>query len=169
MTNILTAPQAANFLRTNASDAVMLQLLPLVDEYLLTATGHDWASDAAIDNTAITAAGMLLIYWYDNPGLIGQAPASVMSMLVQLEGKALRYRKYQFSGGSAAGSVVLSNARKGDVVQKLLGVYGISGDQAAKFESVISIDKQIQQVYAGDLSNNLYTVVLKHPADDVSA
>ncbi len=166
---ILTNDEAANFLRTNNSDVVMQQLMPLVDEYLLNASGHDWASDTEKDKTAKVAAGMLLTFWYDNPSMVGQAPAAVRATLVQLEAKALSYRKYQFFGGSSSGSVVLDGAQIGDVVIKLIGVYGVSGDQSAKFESIISADGQIQQTNSSDLSDNQYVVVLKHPADDVSA
>lgn len=166
---ILTNAEAANFLRTSSSDAVMQQLMPLVDEYLLTATGHDWAADTEKDNTAKTAAGMLLTFWYDNPSMVGQVPASVRSTLMQLEGKALRYRKYQFSGSSSSGSIILENVRKGDEVIRLVGIYGVSGDQSSNFESVISEDDEIQQTHSGDLSENLYVVVLKHPADDENA
>jgi hypothetical protein len=169
MTNVLTAAQAANFIRTEATDAVMLQLLPLVDQYLISATGHDWTTDTPIYPTAITAAGMLITYWYDNPGMVGQAPATVRGTLMQLEAEALKYRKYEFGGASSAGAISLEGTRKGDVVKKLVGVAGVSGDQAAKFESVITVDDQIQQTNSADLSENLYVVVLKHPADDVSA
>lgn len=169
MPNILTAAQAANFIRTEATDTVLLQLLPLVDQYLLAATGHDWASDAEIHPSAITAAGMLITYWYDNPGMIGQAPVTVRSTLMQLEAEALKYRKYQFSGANGAGGIFLKGARKGDEVVRLTGVYGVSGDQSSMFESVITAADQIQQTQGGDLSENLYVVVLKHPADDVSA
>lgn len=169
MTNILTAAQAANFIRTEATDAVLLQLLPLVDDYISSATGHDWATDSPIHNKAITAAGMLITYWYDNPGMIGQAPATVRGTLMQLEAEALKYRKYKIGGSNGAGAISLAGARKGDLVKKLMGVYGVSGDQSAKFESIITVDDQIQQTNSADLSENLYVVVLKHPADDVSA
>lgn len=166
---ILTDAQAANFLRTPITDAVMLQLMPLVDEYLRNATGHDWASDATIDKTAITAAGMLLTHWYDNPSLVGQAPAALAATLSQLEAKALDYRMYEFSGASGAGAVSLPGIRKGDVVQKLVGVYGVSGSQTSKFESIVSVAGQLQQIEAADLSDNRYVVVVKNPADEVSA
>lgn len=169
MTNVLTAAQAANFIRTQTTDAVMLQLIPLVDEYLKNATGHDWASDATIHNTAIIAAGMLITYWYDNPNLIGQAPQTVRATLLQLEAEALKYRKYEFAGSNGAGSISLPGARQGDEVVKLIGTYGVSGDQSAQFEATVSEDDAIQQTGGGDLSDNLYVVVLKHPADDVSA
>lgn len=169
MTNLLTNAQAANFIRSSETDAVMLQLLPLVDEYLKNATGHDWASDTNKHNAAITAAGMLLIYWYDNPSMIGQAPVAVRSTLVQLEAEALKYRKYEFAGINGAGSIFVSGVRQGDVVKKLIGTYGVSGDQSASFESIVSKNDLVQQTSSSDLSDNLYVVVLKHPADDVSA
>jgi hypothetical protein len=169
MANILTAPEAANFLRSTADDAVMLQFLPLVDQYLQQATGHDWAADAEVHDTAKLAAGMLLTYWYDNPGMVGQAPGTLSGSLVALEAEALKYRKYEFEGMNGAGSISLPGARTGDDVIKLVGVYGVTGDQSGKFEATISVDDQIQQTDAGDLSENQYVVVLKHPADDVSA
>lgn len=169
MTNILTAAEAANFIRTDAGDVVMLQLLPLVDQYLLSATGHDWTKDNSIHKTAITAAGMLVVYWYDNPQLIGQAPTALAAALVQLEAEALKYRKYCFYGNAQAGGLSLPGARIGDKVISLVGVYGVTGDQAAKFESVVTVQDQIQQIHSGDLSGNQYVVVLKHPAEDVSA
>lgn len=167
--NVLTTAQAANFLRTETTDAVMLQFLPLVDQYLLSATGHNWAADVTKHSTAITAAGMLLIHWYDNPTLVGQAPSAVTNLLVQLEAEALKYRKSQFYGSSGAGSISISGSRKGDDVISLVGVYGVTGDQSSKFESAVSVDGQIQQTDSADLSDNVYVVVLKHPADDVSA
>lgn len=169
MANILTAAEAANFIRTESTDAVMLQYLPLVDQFLLGATGHNWAADSTIHPTAKIAAGVLITYWYDNPNALGQAPEALTKSLVQLESEALKYRKYEFAGLSSAGAVSLSGARKGDVVITLVGTYGVSGSQASKFESVVSAENQLQQTDAGDLSANLYAVVLKHPADDVSA
>lgn len=167
--NVLTAAQAANFLRTETTDAVMLQFLPLVDQYLLSATGHNWAADATKHSTAITAAGMLLIHWYDNPTLVGQAPSAVTNLLVQLEAEALKYRKSQFNGSSGAGAISIPGARKGDIVISLAGIYGVTGSQTSKFESTVSVEGQLQQTDAGDLSGNIYVVVLKHPLDDVSA
>lgn len=169
MTNILTDAQAANFVRSSATDPVMLQLLPLVDEYLKNATGHDWAADSTKHNAAVTAAGMLLIHWYDNPAMIGQAPVTVRGTLLQLEAEALKYRKVEFAGINGAGGISVPGARKGDDVVKLIGTYGVSGDQSASFEATVSEDDQVQQTSSSDLSENLYVVVLKHPADDVSA
>ena len=169
MPNTLTAAEAANFVRTSASDAVMLQLLPLVDEYLRQATGHDWTTDSPIHPTAKTAAGMLLVYWYDQPSAVGQTPSSVRGALLQLEGEAQKYRKSLFYGISGTGGASLPYARVGDVVVKVVGVYGLSGNQASKFEAVISVDGQIQQTDGGDHSAHQFVAVLKHPAEDVSA
>ena len=169
MTNILTPTEGANFVRTESTDAVMLQLLPLVDQYLLNACGHDWVSDATIHPTAKTAAGMLLVYWYDNPGAVGVSPETASSALVQLEAEALKYRKYDLAGRSGAGAISLPGARVGDVVITLTGVYGVDGDQSAAFESVVSIADQIQQISSSNLSDHLYVAVVKNPADDVSA
>lgn len=169
MTNILTADEGANFVRTENTDAVMLQLLPFVDAYINNATGHDWTSDATINDTAKLAAGMLLVHWYDNPGAVGVSIETVSSALVQLEAEALIYRKYEFAGRSDAGAIALPRARVGDVVITLNGVYGVSGDQSAAFESVVSVADYIQQISASNLSDYRYVVVVKNPADEVSA
>lgn len=166
---ILTAAEAANFLRTHADDAVMLQLMPLVDEYLKNASGHDWTTDSTKHPTAKLAAGMLLSFWYDQPLMVGQTPAPLSAALVQLEAEALKYRKVEFAGLSGAGGIALAGARKGDKVVRVVGTYGVSGSQAASFESVVSVDGQLQQTDGADLSGNLYAAALHHPADDVSA
>lgn len=169
MTNILTAAEGANFIRTTADDAVMLQLLPLVDEYLYNATGHDWAADTTIYASAKLAAGMLLTFWYDNPGAIGTAPTALVNQMLQLEAVALKYRKYEFDGRSGGGSICIPGARQGDEVQTLTGVYNESGDQKSKFESIVSEDNYLLQTSTADLSDASFVVVLKHPADDVRA
>ncbi len=147
----------------------MAMLLPLVDSYIENATGRDWTQDASISDTAKSAAGILLIAWYDDPSLTGQASPGVYGPLVQLEAEAVKYRKYQFNGSNGAGPVQLTGALIGDVVQKLIGVYGSSGSQIAKFESTITVEGEIQQINPGDLSENIYVVILKSPADDVGA
>ncbi len=166
---ILTPQEAAYFLRTDSADAVMLMLLPHVDTYLQNATGHDWSSDSTIDPVAKLAAGILLVGWYDNPGQVGQSAHAAVPLLVQLEAKALAYRRFEFFGLTGAGSIALTGALVGDTVLKLVGVAGETGDQHAKFEATISVDDQIQQTSANDLSDYLYVAILKHPKDDVSA
>jgi len=168
MANILTAAEAAAFIRTATSDTVMTALLPMVDEYLFKATGHDWANDTTIDPAAKLAAGTLLTAWYDNPAMVGNgAPAN--ALLATLEARALAFRKYAFAGLNGAGSIYLEHARKGDVVMSLIGTYGVSGDQKASFAASIADDQVLLQLSGSDLSDNLYSVVLKHPADDVKA
>lgn len=172
MTNILTAAEAANFVRTDATDAVMLQLLPLVDDFIQRATGRDWTADGTINDTAKAAAGMLLVQWYDNPAMVGNENVlafGIFNVLSQLEAEALKYRKYQFAGLSAAGYISLPGALLGDDVVSLTGVYGASGDQSASFESEISEAGYIQQTSSSDLSDYLYVVILKSPQSDVIA
>lgn len=168
MPTILSPQEAAHFVRTEPTDPILQQLMPLVDQYLIDATGHDWSLDDPVHNTAITAAGMLLVYWYDNPMLVGQAPAALSGALVQLEAEARKWRKFHFNGNNGTGGVSVPGTRVGDVVKTLVGVYGASGDQKAKFEPIITVDNQIQQTDAGDLSENQYVAVVKHPAEDVS-
>lgn len=170
MTNILTTSQGANALRVSTSDSRMADLLPQVDAYIEKATGRDWTADATIHPTAIAAATMLLVMWFDNPSMIGMEGSlqhGLTAALSQLEGEALKYRKYQFEGSSAAGDIYLPGALMGDDVISLVGVYGLSGDQSAKFESEISDDGYIAQTHTGDLSDNLFVVVLKSPRDDI--
>ena len=212
MTNILTAQQAANAVRVDATDLRLLDLLPQVDLFIQNATGRDWTQDTAKHPVAVSAATMLLVQWFDDPGQIDSGknstpPFGLMSTLTQLEAEALKYRSYQFVGCNGAGAIRLyggefenedlranswrsgalgplvgawpliyrgsvgapyiHNAHKGDAVIKLVGVSGVSGSQAANFESVISETGFIQQTSASDLSNNLYVVILKSPADDV--
>ena len=169
MPNILTAAEAANFIRTEATDAVLLMLLPQVDSYIHQATGRDWAADATIHPAAKTAAGMLIAAWYDNPLAVGTSTEGAANPLLQLEVEALKYRKSVFYGSDGAGAISLEDAQVGDDVIKLVGVYGVSGTQTTKFESKISIAGEIQQTDVGDLSENIYVVILKSPADDVSA
>jgi hypothetical protein len=169
MTNILTPSEAALFLRTEDDNPLVAQLLPLVDEYIEGATGRDWTADIPIHGKAKAAALVLTLSWYDNPMMIGKSDDGVNGLLVQLESEALKYRKYQFDGRSGAGTIHLTGAMKGDVIEDLVGVRGVSGDQASKFESVISTDGVIAQTDGGDLSVNSYVVILKHPAEDVNA
>lgn len=172
MTNLLTADQASNALRVATNDATMLDLLSLVDKYVEKATGRDWTADQTIHPVAIAAARMLLVMWYDNPSMIGTEGSlghGLTAALTQLEAEALKYRKYQFEGLVSAGDVPLPGALMGDEVISLVGVYGASSDQSAKFESDISDDGYIAQTHNGDLSNILYVVILKSPKDDIIA
>lgn len=91
---ILTVQEAANILRlVNPADYPQLDiLLPFVDDYIKTATGHDWAEDSAIDPTAKMLASALVVRWFEDPGQMGNISDNdigVKSLVGQLHGKAL--------------------------------------------------------------------------------
>lgn len=165
MANILTANEAAIVLRTTATDAAMLALLPLVDAYLKNASGHDWAADSAIRPEAKSAAQMLLTMWYENPAMTASGIASLsfglQAILIQLEAIAESYR--EFLGRNGAGGCVLTGARIGDTVQSVIGLIGVTGDQSASFETVITADNQIQQLSGTDLSSSWFRAFILPP------
>lgn len=167
MANILTATEAANVLRTLTTDAEMLAILPLVDEYVKNATGRDWTADATIHPAAKSAARMLLVMYHENPGMManGQAPLGygLSSALVQLEGIARRYRTFQ--GRENAGAIELPGVEEGDTVSSVVGVVGVTGSQASMFETLITIDGEIQQVSTSDLSANWYRAYILSPEE----
>lgn len=167
MTSILTAAKAANVLRVAVNDALMLQLLPLIDSHIKDATGHDWASDTTIHPEAESAANMLLTMWYDNPAMIASGISSLSfglrAALVQLEVIALRYR--QFEGISGAGFISLPGVQAGDTVSTLAGISGLTGDQKASFETVISIDGYIQQLSGSDLTDKWFRAYILTPGE----
>jgi hypothetical protein len=167
VTNILTAAEAANFLRTDATDAALLMLLPLVDDYVERATGRDWTADSPILDLAKAAAGIIITSWYDDPAQVGGTPARANGVLAQLEAEALKYRKHTVYGLDGTGGIYIADARVGDEVVSVTGIYGVSGDQSANFESAVSVDYALQQSSSADLSDNLYVVILKHPAEDI--
>lgn len=162
MPNILTVTEAAHVLRCETTDPLMLDLLGPVDDYIRNATGHDWASDGPIEATAKSAARMLLTIWHENPGMMASG-ITVLSFglraaLSQLEAKAQRYKT--FEGLNGAGGIAIPGAKKGDTVQFVIGVVGISGSQASAFETVISVDDYIQQVSASNLEGKWYRAYL---------
>lgn len=167
MANILTAAEAAIVLRTSDTDAAMLQLLPQVDSYLSNATGHDWAADAAVRPEAKAAAQMLLVMWYENPAMTASGISSLSfglrAALMQLKTIALCYRN--FAGRDGAGGITLTGVRIGDTVSTLTGIIGATGDQSAAFEAVITVDDQIQQLSAEDLSLKWYRAFVVPPGE----
>ncbi len=167
MTNILTAAEAATILRCEADDLNVLDLLPQIDAYIKNATGHDWAADSPIHENAKNAARMLLVLWHENPGMMQGGESALnfglRAVLVQLEAIALGYR--EFTGRNGAGGCILTSAEIGDTVSSLVGIIGVSGDQSAAFEEVISISGQIQQVSAEDLSSKWFRVYLISPGE----
>lgn len=166
MPNILTASEAASVLRVEDTDERMLDLLPLVDGYLKQATGYDWTLDTSIEPTAKSAARMLLVLWHENPAMIASDVSSLnfglQAVLTQLEALAMKFRYFE---GSSAGYISLPNVRVGDTVSSVTGVIGISGDQSAKFETVISEDGYIQQISTDDLSDKWFRVKITKPSE----
>ena len=161
MANILTASEGSIVLRCEITDADMLALLPLVDDYIKDATGHNWAADTTINPKAKAAARMLLVMWHENPGMIGVGSSlnfGLTAMLVQLEGLALR--NMEFYGLNGLGGIYLPGAHYGDRVSTLVGIAGVTGDQSASVESVISVEGQIQQISSSNLEDNAYRVNL---------
>jgi hypothetical protein len=92
--NILTATEAANVLRCEPDDPAMLDLLPVVDAYIIGATGRDWTADETIQQEAKAAARILLVQWHEDPGMIVGRQMVILSgglaaCLSQLEALAL--------------------------------------------------------------------------------
>jgi hypothetical protein len=162
MANLLTAGEGAAVLRVETTHADMLNLLPLVDDYIKDATGFDWVSLGTIPEKAKAAARMLLVMWFEDPGqaggLGGMPPFGLVSVLAQLEALALRYKT--FGGGYGAGFVVLAGAKEGDTVASVEGLVGVTGDQSAKFESVISRDGYLRQISGENLDECYFRVCL---------
>lgn len=167
MANILTASEGAIVLRCEATDTNLLALLPQVDAYIERATGHDWASDSTIAAEAKSAARMLLVMWHEDPGMMAAGGAlsfGLQAVFSQLEIIAWQYK--EFTGRDGAGSISLMGARAGDTVASVTGLIGATGDQKSAFETVISVDDEIQQVSTADLSANWYRVNLT-PVEDL--
>lgn len=91
--NILTPTEAATVLRTATNDQNMLDLLPQVDSYIKNATGRDFSADAQIRPEAKAAARMLMVMWYEDPGMLASGSsvlgAGLSAALAQLEAIAI--------------------------------------------------------------------------------
>lgn len=90
--SILTVYEASKYLRCAEDDPKMIELLPQVDEYIRQATGRDWSEDNLIDQSAKSAARMLIVRAFEDPGAL-VLPADGISfglpaVLLQLELKA---------------------------------------------------------------------------------
>jgi hypothetical protein len=84
--SILTNQEAADVLRLPSTDDPLVALtLPSIDDTIKSATGHDWAADAAIDPTAKLAASLLLSsLYYGLP-----VPEFYTQQIGQLHGKVV--------------------------------------------------------------------------------
>ena len=166
--NILSAAEAAAFLKCDEDDPSMLLLLPQIDAYIKRGTGRDWAAEAIIPEEAKTAARELLIQWHSDPGmLIGSQIAvltgSLQACMSQLRAMALYYHIFQ--GLAGAGSIPIDGLSMGDTVIKVVGKVGISGDQAAKFEGVITWDGYLLQTANQDLSYKYFEAYILPPGE----
>lgn len=150
-------------MRCAVDDPEMLDLLPQVDGYIVNATGHDWAADAAINPVARAAARMLLVKWHEDPAMNATQAASLAygltACLLQLE--STDAQNMEFMGLNGAGYLYLPGAAVGDTVVSVVGLVGISGNQAASFESVISLPDYIRQVSSANLYLKWFRVNLK--------
>jgi len=162
MANILTTAEAAAVLRCLTTDPDMLALLPLVDSYIKNATGHDWTADSPIEPTAKNYARLLLTRWHESPAMLGQGitaiEAGLRDVSIQLDVLAMRYKT--FEGLSGTGYIQIDGVSAGDTVSSVTGVQGVSGDQAASFETVISEDSYILQVATSDLSSKWFKALI---------
>jgi hypothetical protein len=108
---------------------------------------------------------MLLVKWHEDPGMSASGAATLSygltAALTQLEALAGRY--FRFEGLSGVGSIFLPGVRRGDTVSTLTGLIGVSGDQSASFESVITVDDFIQQSSGSDLSAKWFQAYIVPP------
>jgi hypothetical protein len=146
---------------------MLYDLLPQVDDYLKRATGVDWSSIVPIPTAAKSAARMLLVKWFEDPGGMGDGEASLgfglRSALVQLEVEAIRYKT--FEGLSGAGWINISGAQVGDEVVSVTGILGATGDASASFATYIELEGALEQTSTSDLSGKFYRAYLK-PLED---
>lgn len=160
MANILTAAEAAIVLRCETTDPDMLQLLPLVDTYIENATGRNWAGDSPIPPEAKTAARILLVRWHEDPGGMSNAMGPALSAaLTQLEAVRLHY--VEIEGLSRSGYIFLPMAHEGDRATSVIGLTaGLTGDQSALFEVVISENSYFKQLADTNLDDKYFRVYL---------
>lgn len=88
---VLSLSEAKAILRIDGTDTdtLLIILLPAIDSYLATATGKDQSSEPL----AKVAAQMLLVAWYENPGMAGKIEGELQygltNIITQLQAKAL--------------------------------------------------------------------------------
>ena len=93
MRNILTPKEAFDILRLDGDASLYPQfniILPAIDDYLKSATGKDWANETEVDPIAKMVASVLLVRWFEDPGMVGKvSDAGVISLISQLHAKAI--------------------------------------------------------------------------------
>ena len=87
--SILTQEEASNILRCAQDDPKMIVLLPQVDAYIHQATGRDWSEDDPVHAGAKSAARMLIVRAYEDPGALSLTADGISfalpAVLLQLE------------------------------------------------------------------------------------
>jgi hypothetical protein len=166
--NILSTAEAAAILRCDENDPSMVIMLPWIDADIRRRTGRDWSADLVIHPLAKRLATLLLVKSHEDPGDLnpnqGTAiSAGILAATIQLQVEALYY--HTFEGLTGPGSIEIRNAKRGDSVLSLYGRVGATGDQAAKFETVIQVDGYLQQIASEDLTLKFYTAHLVPPGE----
>lgn len=97
--SILTPQEAIDQLKLDLPASTYPQLniiLPAIDDYLKTATGKDWGTltdrYTKIDPTAKIVASVLLVRWFEDPGMIGKLSLNdpgLIGLIAQLHAKAI--------------------------------------------------------------------------------
>ena len=94
---ILTELEAANALGYISTDEMperVNTLLSAIDKFIETATGKDWGAETTIDPTARMLASVLLVRWFEDPGMVGKvSDAGVLGLVGQLHAKALQEKQ----------------------------------------------------------------------------
>lgn len=80
----------------------------------------------------------------------------------QMIGSGLKFMT--FTGAATNGACTAAGLAVNDVVLSVVGIDGVFGNQAAKFEGTVTVTDQIQQTAAENLSANHYAAVLYRPA-----
>lgn len=88
---------------------------------------------------------------FSNP--IGRAPSGIL------------LKAGVFVGKNAAGAIATTGTKKGDLIGLIVGTLTVGGPLIAKipgtdFEQIITVDDQIQQLVATDLSTYTYWAVI---------
>ena len=97
--SILTPQEAVDQLRLDSPASNYPQLdiiLPAISDYLKSATGKDWGTITGqykeIDPTAKIVASVLLVRWFEDPGMIGTLSLNdpgLVGLIAQLHAKAI--------------------------------------------------------------------------------
>jgi hypothetical protein len=90
----LTTQEAAELLGYDSVESCPAARLNIthsaVDDYIQSATGKDWGKDNPVNATAKLVASILLVRWFEDPGMIGKVnDVGLISLIGQLHAKAI--------------------------------------------------------------------------------